>query len=66
MSRQGARTLLCCAVSGLGLWAVAGGFLTHHPLVMQVGGFLAIAGALLMFSRPAEPPSNHPSEDSTR
>lgn len=54
MSRQGLRTILCCSVSGAGLWAVAAGFLTHHVAVSKVGAFVALAGALLMFVGPAD------------
>lgn len=48
------RTLLLCCAGGAGLYAVAAGFLMHHPMVSRAGLGVSVLAALLVFCGPAD------------
>lgn len=54
MSVRGARTIICFGVSSTGLVTIAASLLTHHPLAAKIGAGVALAGALLIFTGPAD------------
>lgn len=58
MTRNGLRAFLCVILSGLGLYAVAAGFLTINSAMMGAGAICAVIGAALLFGGPTDQPGD--------